>query len=243
MVRIAICDDMLDELPVIAAYTYEYFESIQLGAEVSRFTHPDALLTACETEMFHVYILDIVMPMINGIELGREIRRFDREAQIIYVTTEPQYALQAYAANPINYLVKPVEKQTLFDTLTFAVSKVHIDEEQTFTVKTADSLRVIKLMDIDCCEYCSHAVVFSLKNGEEVLSRTIRESFSEYCEAISKDSHFLQCHSSFMVNVRRVERFAKDSFTLFGGKTVPIAAKQYSSVRDAYMDYLMAKGD
>ena len=46
-----------------------------------------------------------------------------------------------------------------------------------------------------------------------------------------------------MINLRRVERFAKDSFTLYGGKLVPIAAKQYPAVRDAYLDYLMAKGD
>lgn len=42
--------------------------------------------------------------------------------------------------------------------------------------------------------------------------------------------------------MRWVERFAKDSFTLCGGKAVPIAARQYPAVRDAYMDYLMGKG-
>jgi hypothetical protein len=41
--------------------------------------------------------------------------------------------------------------------------------------------------------------------------------------------------------MRRVERFAKDSFTLRGGKVVPIAAKLYPAVRDQYMDFLMAK--
>jgi len=243
MLQIAICDDMPDELAVMAAYTNEYLESIRLSAEVKQFNYPDALLAVCETERFHVYILDIVMPMVNGIELGREFRRLDREAQIIYATTEPQFALQAYAASPINYLIKPIDKQQLFDTLTLAISKLDLAEEQTFTVRTADSLRVVKLSDIVCCEYRSHAVVFSLTNGEEVLSRTIRESFSEYCEAISKDSHFLQCHSSFVVNIRRVERFSKDSFMVRGGKTVPIAAKQYPAVRDAYMDYLMERGD
>jgi len=243
MLQIAICDDMPDELAVMAAYTNEYLESIRLSAEVKQFNYPDALLAVCETERFHVYILDIVMPMVNGIELGREFRRLDREAQIIYATTEPQFALQAYAASPINYLIKPIDKQQLFDTLTLAISKLDLAEEQTFTVRTADSLRVVKLSDIVCCEYRSHAVVFSLTNGEEVLSRTIRESFSEYCEAISKDSHFLQCHSSFVVNIRRVERFSKDSFIVCGGKTVPIAAKQYPAVRDAYMDYLMERGD
>jgi DNA-binding LytR/AlgR family response regulator len=179
--------------------------------------------------------------MVSGIELGKEIRRLDREAQIIYATTEPQFALQAYAASPINYIVKPIEKQTLFDTLTLAISKADIAEEKTFTVKTSDSLRVITLSEIIYCEYRNHAVIFSLKNGEELLSRTVRENFLEYCAPILRDSHFLQCHSSFVINMRRVERFAKDSFILYGEKVVPIAAKQYAAVRDHYMDYLMLK--
>ncbi|MEA4961878.1 LytR/AlgR family response regulator transcription factor [Lutispora sp.] len=242
MLRIAICDDQPRELEIINEYITEYLDTNTLEAEMKEFSHPDKLLTAIDAKSFHIYILDIVMPMVSGLELGKEIRRLDREAQIIYATTEPQFALQAYAASPINYLIKPIEKQRLFDTLTLAISKADLAEEQTFAVKTADSLRIIKLSDIVCCEYRSHAVIFSLTNGEEVLSRTIRENFSEYSSPILKDRHFLQCHTSFVVNLRRVERFAKDSFTLCGGKIVPIAAKQYPAVRDTYMDYLMAKG-
>lgn len=241
MLRIAVCDDQPRELDIIGEYITEYLGAHTLEAEVKEFSHPDAMLTAIEVESFHLYILDIVMPMVSGLELGKEIRRLDREAQIIYATTEPQFALQAYAASPINYLVKPIHKEQLFDTLTLAVSKADIAEEQTFTVKTSDGLRVIKLAEIVCCEYRNHAVIFSLKSGEELLSRTVRESFSEYCAPILRDSHFLQCHSSFVVNMRRVECFAKDSFVLYGEKAVPIAAKQYAAVRDDYMDYLMAK--
>jgi DNA-binding LytR/AlgR family response regulator len=243
MLRIAICDDQPRELEVINEYITEYLDTHTLEAELKEFSHPDKLLTATESERFHLYILDIVMPMVNGLELGKEIRRLDREAQIIYATTEPQFALQAYAASPINYLIKPIEKQQLFDTLTLAISKADLTEDQTFAVKTAESMRVIKLSDIICSEYRNHAAIFRLANGEEVSSRTFRENFSEYCASILRDRHFLQCHTSFIINLRRVERFAKDSFTLYGGKIVPIAAKQYPAVRDAYMDYLMAKED
>lgn len=242
MLQIAICDDQPQELETINSYIKEYLAAHMLEADVRLFSHPDELLSAMEGENFHLYILDIVMPMISGLELGKEIRRFDRETQIIYATTEPQFALQAYAASPINYLTKPINKKQLFDTLTLAISKTDLTQEQTFTFKTADSLRVIKLLDIVCCEYRSHAVIFSFTDGQEVISRTIRESFSEYCAAILKDRHFLQCHASFLVNMRRVERFSKDSFTLSGGKIVPIAEKQYPAVRDTYMDYLMSKG-
>ena len=243
MLRIAVCDDMPDELQNIVSLTDQYITAKNLDAEMTKFSHPDELLTAIEAESFHIYILDIVMPMVSGLELGKEIRRLDREAQIIYATTEPQFALQAYAASPINYLIKPIDKQQLFDTLTLAISKLDFAEGQTLTVKTADSLRVIRLSDIVCCEYRSHAVIFSLTSGEELLSRTIRENYSEYISSILKDRHFLQCHTAFVVNMRRVERFSKDSFTVCGGKTVPIAAKQYPAVRDAYMDYLMERGD
>jgi DNA-binding LytR/AlgR family response regulator len=243
MLRIAVCDDMPDELQSLVSLTKQYISANSLDAEMAEFAHPDDLLTAIEAKSFHLYILDIVMPMVDGLELGKEVRRLDREAQIIYATTEPQFALQAYAASPINYLIKPIDKHQLFDTLAFAISKADLAEALTFNVKTANSLRVIKLSDIVCCEYRSHAVIFSLMCGEEVISRTIRENFSEYCAPILKDRHFLQCHTSFVLNMRRVERFAKDSFTLCSGKIVPIATKQYPAVRDAYMDYLMAKGD
>lgn len=243
MLRVAVCDDMANELQILVSLTNQYISTNSLDAKIASFSHPDALLTAIEAESFHIYILDIVMPIVNGLELGQEIRRLDREAQIIYATTEPQFALQAYAANPINYLIKPIKKQQLFDTLTLAISKADLAEDQTFVVKTTDSVQVIRLSDIVCCEYRSHSVTFTLTKGKQLSSRTFRESFPKYCALILRDRRFLQCHTSFVVNMRLVERFAKESFTMCGGKTVPIAAKQYPAVRDAYMDYLMAKGE
>ncbi|MEG0377827.1 MAG: LytTR family DNA-binding domain-containing protein, partial [Eubacterium sp.] len=193
-------------------------------------------------ENFHLYILDIVMPMVSGIELGKAIRRHDREAQIIYVTTEPQFALQAYAASPVNYLLKPVKQEMLFETLSLAISKIDLSDEQPITVKTVDGLYVLKLSEIVCCEYRNHAIIFTMINGKEIASRTIRTSFSDYTASLIENTHFIQCHKSFIVNMRFVERFAKDGFTLRGGKHVPIAARLYPGVRDIYMDYLMNRG-
>ncbi|MDD3414260.1 MAG: LytTR family DNA-binding domain-containing protein [Lachnospiraceae bacterium] len=241
MLRIAICDDILEELKNIVTLTNQYIFTYGLDAEVTEFNNSDKLMNAIKAENFHLYLLDIVMPLVNGLELGKGIRRLDQEAQIIYATTEPQFALQAYSANPINYLIKPIDKQKLFETLTLAISKIDLSGEQSFTIKTMDSLRVVKLADIVCCEYRNHVVIFSLANGEKVVSRTIREKFSKFSSPILVHKRFLQCHASFVVNMRYVERFAKDSFTLFGGIVVSIAAKQYPVVRDTYMDYLMEK--
>lgn len=241
MLRIAICDDLPGQLAAIAAYINEYIAASVLDAEVRQFTHPDALLATCETERFHIYILDIVMPMINGIEVGREIRRLDREAQIIYATTEPSFALEAFIAYPINYFIKPIDKARFFETLSLAVSKVNTDDEHIVTIKTKEGLRVIKLSSIISCEYIRHSVQYTLMNSETLTTRSIQESFSEHIRPLLSDARFLQPHAAFVLNMSRVEAFSKDGFVMRGGTVIPISSKQYSSVRDIYMDYLLAR--
>lgn len=241
MLSIAICDDMPDQLSVISDYINEYIESNDIDAQVLQFTNPDTLLTACETESFHIYILDIVMPMINGIELGKEIRRIDREAQIIYASTESSFALQAFAANPINYLIKPIDKIQFFETLGLAISKVNRDEEKIVTLKTKEGLRVIKLSSIISCEYINHCVQYTLMGREVCTTRIIQGNFSQHIEPLILDKRFIRPHASFVVNMGRVESFSKDGFIMHGGGLVPIPTKQYKLVRDKYMDYLLAK--
>jgi DNA-binding LytR/AlgR family response regulator len=242
MLRIAICDDQPEELKELVSITNQYFINKHLDCEVLTFTHPDSLLTAIDSQRFHLYILDIVMPMIDGLSLGQAIRRLDQEAAIIYATTEPQFALQAYATNPINYLIKPIEQEALFDTLNMVIAHTDLVISQTFTVKTANSLRVIQLAEINFFEYRQHTVIFNLTDGEQVVSRTIRENFTQFSAPILENRHFLKCHASFVINLRQVESFTKNSFILLNKQIVPIATKQYPIVRDAFMDYLMARG-
>jgi DNA-binding LytR/AlgR family response regulator len=241
MLKVAICDDQPEDLQKLSSMLWRFIHNCKLTADVKSFSHPLDLLKSSENEHYHIYLLDVVMPMFSGIDIGKEIRRLDRNAQIIYVTTEPQYALQAYQASPLNYLIKPIYEHQLIETLNFAVSKIELYETNTFTVKTADSIRVLNLSDIISCECRKHTVIFTLSNGEEVVSLTLRDSFTKYSQPILKDDRFLQCHASFIVNMWKVERFSKDSFTLKGGKVIPIAAKQYSAVRDQFLNFLMSK--
>lgn len=232
---------MIDQLAVIRSYVNEYIVSNGIEAQVQEFTNPDALLRRCETERFHIYILDIVMPMINGIELGKEIRRIDRQAQIIYASTEHSFALDSFSANPINYLIKPIDKSQLFKTLDLAISKVNTDEEEIITLKTKEGIHVVKLSSIIYCEYTRHFVRYNLMGGETINTHTIQGSFLHHIETLLFDKRFIQPHSAFVVNMSKIEKFLKDGFVMRRGGIVPIPAKRYSIVREKYMDYLLDK--
>ncbi len=241
MMRIAICDDMEAELRRIAELTAEYLHGRGISADLRVFGHPDALLNACETETFHIFLLDMVMPMISGLELGRSIRSVSTDAQIIFITTEPGFALDAYSVNPLHYLLKPVDAGALSAALDLAAQKVDYGEEAAVTIKTKGGLRTLSTGSIACCEYARHTVAYTLASGERVETTTIQGSFTEHVAPLMRDRRFIQPHAAYVVNMSRVERLTKEGFTLQGGTFVPVSGKQFAATRNAYMSYRLGE--
>ncbi len=241
MLRIAVCDDMSDELKHISALTNEYIAERGISAEIREFSHPDTLMTVCETVNFHIFMLDIVMPMISGLELGRSLRRISTDAQIIYITTEPSFALEAYAVNPLQYLIKPVSRAALFDALDLAAKKTRYGEEFLTTIKTQDGLITVSSDEVAYCEYAGHSVIYTLAGGRRIKTLTVYGRFAEHIEPLMRDSRFIQPHISYAVNMSFVERLDKDGFTLRGGDFIPVPRKHFADVRKAYVNYRLGE--
>ena len=240
MLRIAICDDNPKELCTLSEFTYEYIQQKGIASDIIEFLHPDELLSTSEKDRFHLYILDIVMPMVDGISLGKELRRFDREAQIIYATTEADFAIKSFVANPINFLVKPVDKKVFFETLELAFTKIP-REDDVITIKTKDGIYTISQFEILCCEYVERSVKYTLLGGEVLHSLSASQSFPAQISQLLKSNDFIQPHVSFAVNLRHVGKLSKEEFVLRGGIVVPVSKKQYSAARDAYLDYRLKR--
>ena len=241
MLKIAICDDVDAELSHIAALTKEYLGPHSLSAQVREFSNPDDLLTACENENFHIFLLDMVMPMVSGLELGRSIRIISLDAQIIFITTEPGFALDAYAVNPLHYLVKPVDKPAFFQALDLAAEKVNFGQEISVTVKTKTGLRTFSADHIVCCEYARHTAIYILNTGEQIETVTLSGSFGTHIEPLLKDKRFISCHAAFVLNMNFVERLDKQGFTLKGDVFVPVSGKHFAAVRNTYMSYRLGE--
>ncbi len=241
MLDIAICDDDPGQLALLAEYTSEFMQADHSEAVIHQFLHPDDLLISCESHQYHIYILDIVMPMVNGIEVGKAIREHDRSAMIIYATNEPGFALQSFVTNPTNYLLKPIDRQQFFTTLDLIVSRLDIDSGRTLPVKTRNGIRILRYSEIICCEYRKHTVTYHLTDRTIVTTTIIKGSFARHITRMIEDVRFVRPHVSFVVNMDHVESFDRNRFTLRYGITVPIVTRHYRAVRDRYMDYLLSK--
>lgn len=87
MYRIAICDDTQKDLDSIGHMAENYVADRAIEAQVMKFNHPNELIEESEKTVFDCFLLDVFMPMINGIEVGKELRKLGNTGEIIYLAT------------------------------------------------------------------------------------------------------------------------------------------------------------
>ena len=116
MLKIAVCDDthsfLIDTQEMIRQWPNR-----PAGMSVSLFCDADALIEAHKAEPFDIILLDVVMPLLNGIEAASEIRRQDRSVKIVFLSVSPEFAVDSYTVKADNYLLKPANRQQLFACL------------------------------------------------------------------------------------------------------------------------------
>ena len=108
MIKISICDDDICQQKRICSLLQQYEEAHPgLAARVSVFSSGPELLNQAEEENgFDLYILDVIMPKMNGIELGLKLRSINSDGVIIYLTTSRDYAVESYLVQAFYYLLK-----------------------------------------------------------------------------------------------------------------------------------------
>lgn len=237
MLRIAICDDERSDRERIHGYISEYLEGKEIQAEVKVFDHPDTLIQECESFRPQIYILDIVMPMVTGIQAARELRWNQPDAQIIFATSESSFALESFDVNPINYILKPVNKDKLFSTLDLALSRVRAEDKQGITVRVKGGLCTLRLDDIMYIDYRNHVVTYHMSDGEAISTPTLRIGFSEYMEENHSGQDFIRCHESICANLGAIDKLSKTDIILRNKEMIPVSKSRYTEVADRYMDF------
>ncbi|MBO5555994.1 MAG: response regulator [Oscillospiraceae bacterium] len=88
---------------------------------VKGFTNPREALRWAEDNPVELAILDIHMPGMDGLTLGRSLREQNGKTAILFVTSQPQYAVDAWSLHPTGFVLKPLTRERLSDELEYAL--------------------------------------------------------------------------------------------------------------------------
>lgn len=238
MLRIAICDDEEKQRKDGVALLESYFRSRPgLQGRVEDFENGDALLARIEELCgFDLYILDILMPGLNGIQTGRRLRALGDGGEIIYLTCSNDFAADSYDVRAFFYLLKPVEEQKLFQVLDQAVDKLNRRRSHAVVVATADGPRRILLEGIRYMERVGRCMRYYCTDGI-VDSQTIRAPFREMAAPLLMDPRFYLCGASFVLNFQHVTGVSGKNALLDNGQTVSLPRTAATEFKKAWGNY------
>lgn len=239
MLRLAICDDDLNSLSQIISLIKEYRSKSSFSFEYTDFHNGIELISVLEQgKHFDVYCLDIVMPGYNGIELGKEIRKHDKSARIVFLTSSPEFALDSYSVKAENYILKPIHKETLFNTLNDIFEQTKREEENFITVKDIQGIQKILLSNLVYAEAMGRKVLFHLSSGR-ILECSLR--FSQACDMLSEYPFFTKPHRSYIVNMNYINIIENTEIILQTSDIIPIAQGKGKEVKDIYLSFQMQR--
>ena len=88
--------------------------------KVEGFTNPREALNWAESNPVELAVLDINMPGMDGLTLGRLLREQSQRTAILFVTSHSQYAVDAWSLHPTGYVIKPLTGERLLEELDYA---------------------------------------------------------------------------------------------------------------------------
>ncbi len=178
--------------------------------------------------------LDIQMPELSGIEFAKIL---PRDTKIIFTTAFPQYAIEGYKVNALDYLLKPISYEDFLRSTDKALEWFCVAQKQDvyrqdrfMFVKSDYKLFRVSLDDILYIEGLKDYVRIHLKNGEKIMSLMSMKKLEDYLPR----PEFLRTHRSFIVRmseVRTIDRFR----IVFGDTFIPVSDNYKDDVQK-YLD-------
>lgn len=236
MLKLAICDDSTLDI----AMTEKVLEQIsEFDLKWDVFYSGEKLLEYRKTNStnegdYDIYLLDIEMPGMNGIEVAKRIKEDDPRAIFIFLTSYTEYVFMALDVVFFSYLRKPLSKEDMLD----ALQKVapYLDGGRTnITFKNGVNIHSVKYEDILYLERKNRNTFIYIINKEEPYKSTTRN-----CELMKQldEKEFAPTHNSFCVNMRYVSTISKEQVIMIGGITIPISRQYKNAFRKSYLAYM-----
>jgi two-component system response regulator AlgR len=192
----------------------------------------DAVKLAAELQP-DIVLLDIRMPGLDGIETAHHLNAMENPPAVVFTTAYDEYAIDAFDARAIGYVLKPVRRSRLTAALEQASrlspsALVSVAEQANLPVtrrhicaRAHGDLRLIPIEDIHCFRADQKYVTVDHKNGRDLID----ESLKALAEEFSDD--FARIHRSVLVAVRYIDRIEKTA----DGKSL-IVLRDNSQVED-----------
>jgi DNA-binding LytR/AlgR family response regulator len=213
---------IVDDEPPAIRLLEKYVSKVPFLELIATTTSSLEALSKIEEGSIDLVFMDVQMPDLTGLQLSKIVKG---KTNIIFTTAYPQFALQSYEVDAIDYLLKPFEFERFYEavlkvknTFQAEVKEVPKEVNDFIFIKTDGKNNFEKVYVNDICyiEGLKNYVAIHLKDKQVITNNTLK-SIEDFLPA----SEFVKTHKSFLVSLRHITK--TDSLSVYiNGKSIPI---------------------
>ena len=230
MYNIAICDDEKSSAAKAAELLEKYkgaHPKLEMSTDIF-YTSLD-LLGAIENKNYDIYILDIYIDKMNGIEIAEAIRKKDAEGQIIFMTSSNAFYKEAFRIHAAHYLEKPILEEEFFD----AMDRVCVEQATRYlTVRESGEVSKVPIDDILYIESEDHYKRIVTAEQSFFVRSTMQALADELdCE------YFHALGMKTIINLKRVLKITKETIQMDDGAEFTVPRGMYRNLSELVLKF------
>ena len=236
------CIIVEDELPAREELKYFLNEEKEIKL-IEEFESPLDTLNFLEKNKIDVVFLDINMPDMNGINLGKIISKIYPEVKIIFITAYKDYAVDAFEVKAFDYLLKPYSEERIRNLLKSLVSTKNVDNIlnrntslKKITINMDEKIYVLSLTDVDYIE-ANEKETLIFANKKRYVSKIKISKWEEMLEGYN----FYRCHRSYIINLDKIveiEQWFNSSWIIKlknYSTTIPVSRNNIKELKELFL--------
>ena len=228
MLNIAICDDEVNICGIVERMVIQLFEEQNIECETDTFISGKSLCEEMRRTEYDILFLDIEIPDMGGIEIGKFIREElnNQDIQIAYISSKTQYAMELFDYRPINFFLILITKEMIKEKIIDKFIALNRHNQFVFSYKKGFEHYRISLNDIIYFKKDVRKVHVISKKGKDTFYGSMEQIYSEL-----KNYNFLFIHKSVIVNYMYIAKIRYTEVEMMDGEVFSISQSRRSAIR------------
>lgn len=235
MLRIAVVEDDKTYAAQLKEYLVRYGTEKNQKISVALFPDGEDIVTDYSAE-FDIILMDVEMTFMDGMTTAERIREKDNEVVIIFITNMPQYAIQGYKVDALDYVLKPISYFAFSQRIDHALTRVKKKEATYITVAQKGGKKKLNVDKICYVEVRDHDLIYHSTKGDIVTKSSMKEA-----EDTLGGTKFFRCNRCYLVNLEYVEDFRGNDVTV-ASDVIQVSRARKKAFMDALNDYMNEVG-
>lgn len=237
MISIAICEDEKIYRDKLKEFLKRILE--QKKYNVEEFDNGESFLDRFESdesyrENLNIVLLDIQMDGINGMDVARKIREWNKKLKIIFITAVPDFLADGYEVKAFRYLLKPIGYEDFCRHFGKCLEEITNNKESSIVINDLNTDKIVVIP--------TESILFVETYGRNLLVHTEKNVYKIYKtigsmeEKLDSDT-FFRLHRGYIVNISRIESI-KGRTAIVAGNEVMISRDKIKELKERVMDYI-----